>query len=220
MGSNPILSAIFFAPVAQRIRASDYGSEGRGFESSQALFGVSGLHGAIICTTVTAYGVCLLQGGRLRVTSRLDMSDEIWMREALELARQASKRGEVPVGAVIVRGGAVLSRSHNARESSKDATAHAEVLAIRSASRRVGDWRLTDTTLYVTLEPCPMCAGAIVLARIPRVVFAASEPKFGAAGSVFDLLQEPRLNHRVNVVKGVLSEESRALLRSFFHERR
>ncbi len=142
------------------------------------------------------------------------------MREALELARQASIRGEVPVGAVIVREDAVLSRSYNARESSKDATAHAEVLAIRSASRRVGDWRLTDTTLYVTLEPCPMCAGAIVLARIPRVVFAASEPKFGAAGSVFDILQEARLNHRVNVVKGVLGEESRALLRSFFHERR
>ena len=142
------------------------------------------------------------------------------MREALELARQASKRGEVPVGAVIVRKGAVLSRSHNARESSKDATAHAEVLAIRSASRRVGNWRLTDTTLYVTLEPCPMCAGAIVLARIPRVVYAAPEPKFGAAGSVFDILQEARLNHRVNVVKGVLGEESRALLRSFFHVRR
>ena len=142
------------------------------------------------------------------------------MHDALELARQASKRGEVPVGAVIVREGAVLSRSHNGRESTKDATAHAEVLAIRSASRRVGDWRLTDTTLYVTLEPCPMCAGAIVLARIPRVVFAASEPKFGAAGSVFDILQEARLNHRVNVVKGVLAEESRALLQSFFRERR
>ena len=142
------------------------------------------------------------------------------MRDALELARQASKRGEVPVGAVIVREGAVLSRSHNARESSKDSTAHAEVLAIRSASRHIGDWRLTDTTLYVTLEPCPMCAGAIVLARIPRVVYAASEPKFGAAGSVFDILQEVRLNHRVDVVKGVLGEESRALLQSFFRERR
>ena len=142
------------------------------------------------------------------------------MREALELARQASKRGEVPVGAVIVREGMALSRSHNARESTKDATAHAEVLAIRSASRRAGDWRLTDATLYVTLEPCPMCAGAIVLARIPRVVYAVSEPKFGAAGSVFDILQEARLNHRVDVDKGILGEESRALLRSFFHERR
>ncbi len=142
------------------------------------------------------------------------------MREALELARQASKRGEVPVGAVIVREGMALSRSHNARESTKDATAHAEVLAIRSASRCAGDWRLTDTSLYVTLEPCPMCAGAIVLARIPRVVYAVSEPKFGAAGSVFDILQEARLNHRVDVDKGILGEESRALLRSFFHERR
>ena len=148
------------------------------------------------------------------------MSDELWMREALELARQASKRGEVPVGAVIVREGMALSRSHNARESTKDATAHAEVLAIRSASRCAGDWRLTDTSLYVTLEPCPMCAGAIVLARIPRVVYAVSEPKFGAAGSVFDILQEARLNHRVDVDKGILGEESRALLRSFFHERR
>ena len=142
------------------------------------------------------------------------------MREALALARRASERGEVPVGAVIVREGAVLSRSHNMREQSKDATAHAEALAIRSASRRVGDWRLTDTTLYVSLEPCPMCAGAIVLARIPRVVYAASEPKFGAAGSVFDILQDKRLNHRVKVVKGVLGEESRALLQSFFHARR
>ena len=148
------------------------------------------------------------------------MSDELWMREALALARRASERGEVPVGAVIVREGAALSRSHNMRESSKDATAHAEALAIRSASRCVGDWRLTDTTLYVTLEPCPMCAGAIVLARIPRVVYAASEPKFGAAGSVFDILQEVRLNHRVEVVKGVLIEESRALLQSFFQARR
>ncbi len=148
------------------------------------------------------------------------MSDEFWMREALELAWQASKMGEVPVGAVIVREGVVLSRSHNLRQQSKDATAHAEVLAIRSASRCVGDWRLTDTTLYVTLEPCPMCAGAIVLARIPRVVYAASEPKFGAAGTIFDILQDKRLNHRVNVVKGVLDEESRALLQSFFHERR
>ena len=148
------------------------------------------------------------------------MSDEFWMREALELARQASKMGEVPIGAVIVREGVVLSRSHNLRQQSKDATAHAEVLAIRCASQCVGDWRLTDAALYVTLEPCPMCAGAIVLARIPRVVYAASEPKFGAAGSVFDILQDKRLNHKVNVVKGVLVEESRALLQSFFHERR
>ena len=148
------------------------------------------------------------------------MSDELWMRDALELARHASKMGEVPVGAVIVREGAVLSRAHNAREQSKDPTAHAEAIAIRSASRCVGDWRLTDTTLYVTLEPCPMCAGAIVLARIPRVVYAASEPKFGAAGSVFDILQGGRLNHSVNVVKGVLAEESRALLQSFFRARR
>ena len=148
------------------------------------------------------------------------MSDQLWMREALELARQASKKGEVPVGAIIVREGVVLARSHNFREQSKDATAHAEVLAIRAASASVGDWRLTNTTLYVTLEPCPMCAGAIVLARIPRVVYAASDPKSGAAGTLFNLLQDKRLNHQVDVVKGVLIEESAALLQSFFHERR
>jgi tRNA(adenine34) deaminase len=148
------------------------------------------------------------------------MSDQLWMREALKLARQASKKGEVPVGAIIVREDIVLARSHNLREQSKDATAHAEVLAIRTASGYVGDWRLTNTTLYVTLEPCPMCAGAIVLARIPRVVYAASDPKSGAAGTLFNLLQDERLNHQVDVVKGVLVGESVALLQSFFHERR
>jgi tRNA(adenine34) deaminase len=148
------------------------------------------------------------------------MSDRLWMHEALEAARQASKKGEVPVGAVIVREGVVLARSHNLREQSKDPTAHAELLVIRAASGYVGDWRLTDTTLYVTLEPCPMCAGAIVLARIPRVVYAASDPKSGAAGTLFNLLQDTRLNHRVDVVKGVLIEESVSLLQSFFHERR
>ena len=148
------------------------------------------------------------------------MSDQLWMHEALEVARQASKNGEVPVGAIIVREGVVLARSHNLREQSKDGTAHAEVLAIRAASGCIGDWRLTNTTLYVTLEPCPMCAGAIVLARIPRVVYAASDPKSGAAGTLFNLLQDERLNHQVDVVKGVLVEESIALLQSFFHERR
>ena len=148
------------------------------------------------------------------------MSDQVRMREALELAQQASKNGEVPVGAIIVRDDIVLARAHNLREQSKDATAHAEVLAIRAASDRVGDWRLTNTTLYVTLEPCPMCAGAIVLARIPRVVYAASDPKSGAAGTLFNLLQDKRLNHQVDVVQGVLVEESVALLQSFFRERR
>jgi len=142
------------------------------------------------------------------------------MREALELARQASKKGEVPVGAIIVRDGIVLAGAHNLREQSKDASAHAEMLAIRAACGRVGDWRLTNTTLYVTLEPCPMCAGAIVLSRISRVVYAASDPKSGAAGTLLNLLQDKRLNHQVEVVQGVLVQESVALLQSFFHERR
>ena len=142
------------------------------------------------------------------------------MREALGVARQASKKGEVPVGAIIVREGIVLARSHNLREQSKDPTAHAELLAIRSASECVGDWRLAGSTLYVTLEPCPMCAGAIVLARVRRVVYGASDPKSGAAGTLFNLLQDSRLNHQVDVVKGVLIEESVSLLLSFFQERR
>ena len=148
------------------------------------------------------------------------MSDQFWMREALEVARRASKMGEVPVGAIIVKEDVALARAHNLREQIKDATAHAEVLAIRAASACIGDWRLTHTTLYVTLEPCPMCAGAIVLARIPRLVYAASDPKSGATGTLFNLLQDERLNHQVDVVKGVLAEESCSLLRSFFHERR
>jgi len=142
------------------------------------------------------------------------------MREALGVARQASKKGEVPVGAIIVREGIVLARSHNLREQSKDPTAHAELLAIRAASECVGDWRLAGSTLYVTLEPCPMCAGAIVLARVRRVVYGASDPKSGAAGTLFNLLQDSRLNHQVDVVKGVLIEESVSLLQSFFKERR
>ena len=148
------------------------------------------------------------------------MSDQLWMREALEVARQGAILGEVPVGAVIVKDGVVLARAHNQRERTKDPTAHAELLAIRAASQAIGDWRLIGTTLYVTLEPCPMCAGAIVLARIPRVVYAVSDPKSGAAGTLFNLLQDERLNHQVDVLCGILAEESRCLLQSFFRERR
>ncbi len=148
------------------------------------------------------------------------MSDLLWMREALEVARQGAAVGEVPVGAVIVKDGVALARAHNQREQTKDPTAHAELLAIRAASASIGDWRLIDTTLYVTLEPCPMCAGAIVLARIPRVVYAASDAKSGAAGTLFNLLQDERLNHRVDVIRGILAEESSNLLKSFFRERR
>ena len=148
------------------------------------------------------------------------MSDQFWMREALEMARRGAALGEVPVGAVIVKDGVALARAHNQRERTKDPTAHAELLAIRAASQAIGDWRLIDTTLYVTLEPCPMCAGAIVLARIPRVVYAASDAKSGAAGTLFNLLQDERLNHRVDVIRGILAEESSYLLKSFFRERR
>jgi tRNA(adenine34) deaminase len=148
------------------------------------------------------------------------MADQFWMRKALEAAHQSAQMGEVPVGAVIIKNETVLAVAHNQREQTKDPTAHAELIAIRTAALATGDWRLTDTTLYVTLEPCPMCAGAILLARIPRVVYAASDPKSGAAGTLFNLLQDERLNHQVDIVEGVLAEESRKLLQSFFRERR
>ncbi|MDE0185803.1 MAG: tRNA adenosine(34) deaminase TadA [Candidatus Poribacteria bacterium] len=148
------------------------------------------------------------------------MSDLLWMREALETARQGAVRGEVPVGAIIIRNDVELARAHNLREQTNDPTAHAELIAIREASRKIGDWRLIDTTLYVTLEPCPMCAGAIVLARIPRLVFAAPDPKSGAAGTLFNLLQNRCLNHQVDVTSGVLEEASSILLQSFFQNRR
>lgn len=142
------------------------------------------------------------------------------MREALETARQGAASGEVPVGAVIIRNDVELARAHNLREQTNDPTAHAELIAIREASRKIGDWRLIDTTLYVTLEPCPMCAGAIILARIPRLVFAAPDPKSGAAGTLFNLLQNSCLNHQVDVTSGVLEEASSSLLKSFFQNRR
>jgi len=148
------------------------------------------------------------------------MSDRFWMRKALEAARQAAAIGEVPVGAAIVRDGVLIALAHNQREQTKDPTAHAELIAIRLAASSVGDWRLTDTTLYTTLEPCPMCCGAIVLARIPRVVYGASDPKGGAVRTLFNLLQDKRLNHQVDVTQDVLAEESSHLLKSFFRDRR
>ena len=148
------------------------------------------------------------------------MSNQFWMREALAIAHQGALLGEVPVGAILIKDGIVLARAHNGREGTKDPTAHAELIAIRLAAASVGDWRLTDTTLYVTLEPCPMCCGAIILARIPRVVYAASDPKAGAAGTLFNILQDERLNHRVDVTRGVLAKESSHLLKSFFQDRR
>jgi tRNA(adenine34) deaminase len=142
------------------------------------------------------------------------------MARALEQARAAAARGEVPVGAVVVRGGRILAEGHNRTVTDADPTAHAEVVAIRAAAGAQGDFRLLDTTLYVTLEPCAMCAGAIVLARVPRVVYGAPDPKAGMAGTLGDLLRDPRLNHRCRVVEGVLASTSAALLRSFFRARR
>jgi tRNA(adenine34) deaminase len=142
------------------------------------------------------------------------------MRLALAEAERAAGHGDVPIGAAVVRSGELLSAAGNERELRGDPTAHAEILALRAAAARLGGWRIADATLYVTLEPCAMCAGAIVLARVPRVVFATADPKAGAAGSVLDLLAEPRLNHRPSVESGPLAEEAAALLREFFSSRR
>jgi tRNA(adenine34) deaminase len=139
-----------------------------------------------------------------------------YMKLALEEARKASGQGEVPIGAVLVRDDQVLAQAHNFRETWQDPTAHAEMIAIREAATQSGSWRLTDSTLYVTLEPCAMCIGAIILARIPRLVFAAPDPKAGACGSVLNVPAERRLNHRVEAIGGVLEQESQELLQAFF----
>jgi tRNA(adenine34) deaminase len=146
--------------------------------------------------------------------------DEYFMRLALREAERALEHEDVPVGCVIVLDGEVIAAARNERELRGDPTAHAEILALREASKQVGNWRLDGCALYVTLEPCAMCAGAIVLARVPRVVFGATDPKTGAAGSVFDVLAEPRLNHRPDVAGGLLAGESAHLLRTFFASRR
>lgn len=146
--------------------------------------------------------------------------DRLWMARALEMARRAALAGEVPVGAVLVHDGRLLAEGHNLTVTTPDPTAHAEVVVIREAAGRMGDWRLTDTTLYATLEPCALCAGAVVLARIPRLVYAAADPKAGMGGSLENLLQDPRLNHRVRLTTGVLAGASAELLQAFFRERR
>ena len=142
------------------------------------------------------------------------------MRLALREAQRAREHGDVPIGAVVARAGEVIAVARNERELRQDPTAHAEILALRAAAQAFGSWRVLETTLYVTLEPCAMCAGAIVLARVPCVVFGASDPKAGAAGSVLDVLSEPRLNHRPEVRGGLLGEECGALLSAFFASRR
>jgi tRNA(adenine34) deaminase len=147
-------------------------------------------------------------------------SDRERMHAALTEARDAASAGEVPVGAVVVRAGEIIARAANRTVRDQDSTAHAELLAIRAASAALGSWRLEDCTLYVTLEPCAMCAGAIVLARVERVVFGAWDSKAGMSGSVGDLLRHPRLNHRPEVMAGILEAECGALLRTFFSQRR
>jgi tRNA(adenine34) deaminase len=146
--------------------------------------------------------------------------DEHFMRLALREAERAAEHDDVPIGAVVVRDGEVLAAAGNERELRGDPTAHAELLALREASKKLGGWRIPDSVLYVTLEPCVMCAGAIVLARVPRVVFGARDPKAGAAGSVLDVLDEERLNHRPRVESGLLADRSAALLEDFFRSRR
>src|SRR5213596_2672802 len=146
--------------------------------------------------------------------------DEIFMREALRLAMKARAAEEVPIGAVVVREGKIISRAHNQVELLKDATAHAEMLGLTAAEAAIGDWRLTDCDLYVTKEPCPMCAGAIVHTRVRRLIFGCADPSAGAAGSVMNLLQMPAFNHRCEITSGVLQKECAAILQDFFRKRR
>ena len=146
--------------------------------------------------------------------------DEKYMKEALRQARKAQALWEVPIGAVIVYQGAVIARGYNRRNTDKNTLAHAEMTAIKKASRTLGDWRLEECTLYVTLEPCQMCSGAIVQARIPRVVIGAMSPKSGCAGSICNLLEEPRFNHQAQVVRGVMETECAAVLQAFFTDLR
>jgi tRNA(adenine34) deaminase len=146
--------------------------------------------------------------------------DEYFMRLALREAEQALEHDDVPIGAVIVREGEVIGSGHNERELRADPTAHAEMIALREAARTLHTWRVLDSVMYITLEPCAMCAGAMVLARIPRVIYGATDPKAGAAGSIFDVLGEPRLNHRPQVAGGLLAQDSAELLRGFFAPRR
>jgi len=150
----------------------------------------------------------------------LKVEDETYMREALAEAERAYRKGEIPVGAVAVKEGVIIGRGHNQKEELKDPTAHAEMTALRQAGQALGGWRLTGVTLYTTLEPCPMCAGALVMARAERLVYAVKDPKSGACGSVLDLVRSPHLNHQLKVSKGVLAEETQELLDRFFQELR
>jgi tRNA(adenine34) deaminase len=154
------------------------------------------------------------------MTTHFFPRDEYFMRLALREAGRALDHDDIPIGAVVVREGEVAGLGHNERELRSDPTAHAEMIALRDAARSVGSWRVLDSVIYITLEPCAMCAGAIVLARVPRVVFGAADPKAGAAGSVLDVLNVPQLNHRPQIESGLLAEECAELLRTFFATRR
>ena len=160
-----------------------------------------------------------MRGGEM-MSERFFPRDEYFMRLAIREAERALEHEDVPIGAVLARGGEAVALAHNERELRQDPTAHAETIALREAARALGSWRVLDSVLYVTLEPCAMCAGAIVLARVPRVVFGAGDPKAGACGSVLDVLGEPRLNHRPEVAGGLLAPECGALLSEFFASRR
>ncbi len=150
----------------------------------------------------------------------MDQPDNYYMDIALEEAEKAADKLEVPVGAVVVQSGQVIGRGHNLREASQDPTSHAEMIAIRAAANEIGSWRLEEADLYVTLEPCPMCAGAILQARLKRVVYGATDPKAGAAGTLYNLLEDERFNHQVELVIGVRAEESSQLLQDFFRQLR
>lgn len=155
-----------------------------------------------------------------QVVDNHNREHEYWMREAIAEAQKAEELGEVPIGAVVVHNNEIIGRGHNLRETTFDATAHAEMVAIREASRHLGAWRLLDCRLYVTLEPCPMCAGAIVQSRVPQLIYGTLDPKAGCAGTLMNLLQESRFNHRTDVVEGILQEECAALLTQFFRRLR
>lgn len=168
--------------------------------------------------------VPLISLGRLRkknsMTTDLKAFDKLFMHEALKLAQLAQTFGEVPIGAVIVYEGKIIGQGYNRRETSQDPTTHAEMIAIRQAAAHLGSWRLLDCTLYVTLEPCVMCMGAIILARIPRLVYGCRDPRVGAVGSIYDFSVDERFNHRVETAEGVLGEECSTLLSGFFQELR
>src|SRR5271166_1134508 len=169
---------------------------------------------------MTAGGCTVAETAVRPMSERFFPRDDYFMRLALREAEHAPEHEDVPIGAVVVREGEVIAAAHNERELRQDPTAHAEIIALRGAARAAGSWRVLDSVMYVTLEPCAMCAGAIVLARVPRLVYGARDPKAGACGSVLDVLSEPRLNHRPEVSGGLLAQECGELLSGFFASRR